>query len=227
MAETFRTIHFHPHPVPEAARLLAEAIALQAGQVRLAVAGGSVAPVLGAARRNLGPELWKRVRLTWVDERCVPFAHPDSNRGAAYRDGHLDPADPPGLELPLFLDGENPEEACERVQSAFQRDFQDRLDVLLLGLGEDGHIASLFPGRVLREAIVFAVADSPKPPAARITFALPVLIQAPAALMLAVGSSKLEALQRLQRGDPALPASRLQHLNVITDLPTFASEERP
>lgn len=226
MAEAFRTIRFHAQPVMEAARLLTEAIALQVGQVRLAVAGGSVAPVLGAVRRNLGPGLWQRVRLTWVDERCVPFAHPDSNRGAAYREGHLDPADPPGLELPLYLDGETPMEACARVRGAFQKDFQGHLDALLLGLGEDGHIASLFPGRVFPEAVVLAVGDSPKPPAARITFALAVLVQASTALMVVVGNAKLEALQRLQRGDSALPASSLHDLNVLTDLAAFGPEER-
>lgn len=226
MDEEVRTIRFHAQPVAEAARLLAEAITLREGQVRLAVAGGSVAPVLGAARRRLGTGLWKRARLTWVDERCVPFSHPDSNRGAAYREGHLDPADPPCLELPLYLDDEAPEAACVRVRSAFQRDFQDRLDFLLLGLGEDGHIASLFPGRAFTDSVVLVVSDSPKPPALRITFTLPVLVQAQEALLLAVGNAKLEALQRLQRGDPALPASALPHLNVITDLKAFASEQR-
>jgi 6-phosphogluconolactonase len=184
-----------------------------------------VAQVVGFARRSLEPGQWEQVRLTWVDERCVPFSHPDSNRGAAYRAGHLDPQDPPGLELPLYLDGETPEAACARVRTAFQRDFQGRLDILLLGMGEDGHIASLFPGRESREPVVLAVGDSPKPPASRITFALPVLTQTPEALMLVIGNAKLEALQRLQKGDPELPASALRHLKVITDLAAFATEK--
>jgi 6-phosphogluconolactonase len=224
VAETLRTIHFQVDPVAEAARRLVAAIASQAGRVRLAVAGGSVAPVLGTVRRNLGPALWRRVSLTWVDERCVPFSHQESNRGGAYRGGHLDAGDPPRFELPLYLDGEVPETSCARVERLFQQEFQGRLDVLLLGLGEDGHIASLFPGRAPGGSIVLAVRDSPKPPSQRITFALAVLAEAPAALMLALGDAKLEALQRLQRGDPALPGSALRHLEVITDLRIFAAE---
>ena len=227
MAERFRTIRFHLHPVAEAARQLAEAIVSKGGQVRLAVAAGSVAPVLGAARRSLESGLWQRVSLTWVDERCVPFSHPASNRGAAYRDGHLEVEDPPRFELPLYLDGETAEASCARVERAFQKEFQGRLDILLLGLGEDGHIASLFPGRAPTEAIVQVVKDSPKPPPMRITFGLPVLAEASTVLMLALGNAKLEALQRLQRGDPALPASALPRLNVITDLEVFAAKERP
>lgn len=225
MADRIRTIQCHAAPGAEAARLLVEAIGGQGGAIRLAVAGGSAAPVLGAVRRNLGPKLWKQVRFTWVDERCVPFASPDSNRGAAYRDGHLDLLDPPERELPLYLDGETPEEACSRVETTFRTEFQGSLDVLLLGMGEDGHIASLFPGRVWDEAAVFPVLDSPKPPAARITLGLPVLAQASLAVLLAMGKTKLEALQRLAKGDPALPATLLHHLRVITDQSLFPSEK--
>jgi 6-phosphogluconolactonase len=224
MDEARRSIRFHPQPAAEAARLLTEAIAAQAGESRLAVAGGSAAAVLGTVRRSLGAERWGRVRLTWVDERCVPFSHPDSNRGTAYRDGHLDPSDPPGLELSLYLDHESPAAACARVELALRENFQSGLDLLLLGMGEDGHIASLFPGRVLTDAMVFAVKDSPKPPALRITLGLPFLAQASMAVMLALGRGKQAPLCRLASGDPALPATALRHLSVITDLQAFASE---
>lgn len=225
MAEWAPSFRCTAEPAGEAAQRLAGAITAQAGRVRLAVAGGSVSPVLGQTRHLLGPGLWSRVRLTWVDERCVPFAHPYSNRGGAYRGGDLDPADPPGLELPLFLEGETQDAACLRVRTAFQRDFEGRLDLLLLGLGEDGHIASLFPGREYPEGTVLAVGDSPKPPPCRITFSLPILAQAPVALMLVLGSSKRAPLQRLRNGDPALPGSALHHLEIFTDLEMAASGE--
>jgi 6-phosphogluconolactonase len=190
------------------------------GRVRLAVTGGSAVAPLGLARRSLKAGVWGRVQLTWIDERCVPFADPESNRGAAYRAGHLDPSDPPGLELPLYLDGEKPEPAAARAAAGLARGFGGRLDVILLGLGEDGHIASLFPGRPFRrpgEPLAFAVADSPKPPPDRITLSLALLATAPAAILLACGAGKRAALARLGQGDPALPGSALERLTVFTD----------
>lgn len=190
------------------------------GAARLAVAGGSAAGALGRLRRGLRPGVWGRVLLTWVDERCVPFADPQSNRGAAYGDGHLDPADPPGLELPLYLDGETPPEACARVAARLGGAFQGGLDVLLLGMGEDGHIASLFPGRPFGRTggpPVFAVPDSPKPPCRRITLSLSLLAAAPDAVLVAAGAGKRAALARLAAGDPDLPGSALQGLKVISD----------
>lgn len=199
---------------------LLERIDGQRGRARLAVAGGSVIAALGAVRRGLRDGVWSRLQLTWVDERCVAFADPQSNRGAAHRAGHLDSADPPALELPLYLDGETPLEACVRVAAALRDDFQGGLDVLLLGLGEDGHIASLFPGRSFERIggpPVFAVPDSPKPPPRRITLALSMLATAQAGILAAAGAGKRPALERLAKGDPELPATRLQGLTVIHD----------
>jgi 6-phosphogluconolactonase len=158
------------------------------------------------------------VRLTWVDERRVPFQDPDSNRGEAYRLGHLAAGDPPLLELPLYLDGETGDQACRRVAASLADDFGGGLDVLLLGLGEDGHSASLFPGRPWPGASVHPVEDSPKPPPGRITLGLSLLRTAPAAVLLTLGQGKAAALGRLLQGDPALPASALPDLLVVTDL---------
>jgi 6-phosphogluconolactonase len=191
------------------------------GRARLAVAGGSAAAALGAVRRGLPPGVWGRLALTWVDERCVPYADLESNRGAAYRGGQLDPGDPPGLELPLFLDPETPVEACARVAAALRGDFQGGLDALLLGMGEDGHIASLFPGRPFERIggpPVFAVPDSPKPPLRRITLALSMLATAASGILVASGAGKRDALARLAQGDPRLPACGLGGVTVITDV---------
>jgi 6-phosphogluconolactonase len=209
-------------PAAAAAALLAprlEDLDRRQGTVRLAVAGGSALAALGALRGVLDPGVWSRLRLTWVDERCVPRADPDSNRGAAYRDGRLDPDRPPALELPLFLDGETPAAACARVAAGLAGPFQGGLDALLLGLGEDGHIASLFPGRPWAAAPdAFPVLDSPKPPPRRITLALPLLATARTAVLVAAGPAKGPALARLAAGDPALPATALASLTVVTDL---------
>ena len=210
-------------PTLEAGRRLAEMLAeidARRGCARLAIPGGSALAALGDARRVLDPGVWCRLTLTWVDERCLPFAHADSNLGAAYRAKALDAAFPPAVELPLVLDGEAPAASCARVEAALRQDFGGALDALLLGLGEDGHIASLFPGHPWQPApaLVQPVSDSPKPPSDRISLCPAILGTASHVLLLAVGEGKRAALARVQSGDPLLPTSFLPYLTIVTDL---------
>ncbi len=208
-------------PVAEAAAQVARALERMSGtSPRLAVSGGSALPALGVLRARLPRELWGELRLTWVDERCVATDNEHSNRGLALRAGHLDPRHPPLRELPLFLDGETQEQACRRVVTDLKPWFGDQLDVLLFGMGEDGHIASLFPGRpeLFARDRVLPVTNSPKPPPERITLALPLLATAREAVLLAAGETKRGALERLIRRDPTLPASALTRLTIVTDL---------
>lgn len=220
MAEPPRIVR-SADPAAEGGRLLAEALSGLAGAhatPRLAVPGGSAARALAVARDRLG-RVWQRVRLTWVDERCVPFAHPESNRGSAYRAGILADAEPPASELPLFLDGETGVEAVARVEAALDAELEGAIDVLLLGMGEDGHVASLFPGHPLPPgARVAHVAHSPKPPPERITLTRTLLGRARTSVLVAAGEAKRGALERLRAGDPTLPAHGLPGLTVVTDL---------
>jgi 6-phosphogluconolactonase len=172
-------------------------------------------------RTTLGAD-WELTWLTWVDERCVDEADDDSNRGAAYRQGGLDAGTPPGLELPLWLDGETPPEAIARVEGSLRDDFGGALDVALLGMGPDGHIASLFPGHPVllgaKDAAIAYVEDSPKPPPRRMTLTLPFLKKTSHSILVAMGESKRDALTRLVAGDSALPASALSHLTILTNI---------
>ena len=121
--------------------------------------------------------------------------------------------------LPLFLDGEEGERAVARVAAVLSSDFDGALDAILLGMGEDGHVASLFPGRPApEEAMVAHVTASPKPPPERVTLTRPFLATARHAVLLACGEGKRSALERLGRGDPSLPAHGLRGLTVVTDL---------
>ncbi|HEY3445076.1 MAG TPA: 6-phosphogluconolactonase [Myxococcales bacterium] len=185
---------------------------------RLAIPGGSAARALAGLPARLGAGRWSKVRLTWVDERCVPVGDRASNRGEAYRAGLLERGQPPAMVLPLFEDGESPESACARVLGALKDHFDSGIDVALLGMGEDGHLASLFPGRTVAGEVVAAVHDSPKPPPQRITLTLPMLRTARSSILLAMGEGKRAALKRLLDGDPTLPGSALESVVIVTDL---------
>lgn len=133
------------------------------------------------------------------DERCVPPEHPESNFGMVKRvlfKGGV----PPGCKL-LRMEGEDPDRdaAARRYGEA----LPVRVDVLLLGVGEDGHIASLFPGSpalcdVRRR--VMAV-TSPKPPGERLTVAPSVIAQATTIFVLAAGAAKAAVLRNAMK-DP-------------------------
>ena len=183
---------------------------------RFAISGGSAASIVGPLRRALGIH-WTKLRLTWADERRVAFGHEDSNRGAAYRAEVLEEAVPPSLELPLYEDGETREQAETRVTQALQDDFGGGLDVVLLGMGGDGHVASLFVGADWRDEPVYGIDDSPKPPPERMTLSRPFLATASHTVLFAKGEAKRDALLRLREGDPSLPATGLPGLVVFSD----------
>ena len=116
---------------------------------------------------------------------------------------------PPGQVFPLVGD---PTPALRRVPP--DAAGRPRFDVIHLGLGDDGHTASLFPGSpALQEAhaLVAVVHDAPKPPPERLTFTLPVINAARAVLFMVQGASKREKRwSRVWRRDPAAPASLVQ-----------------
>ena len=223
-------------PSGEAAALLAAALRQGLADqnfLRLALPGGSALAAARPAQTRLGGE-WARVALTWTDERCVPKADPDSNWGEAARRGLLgggpekdSPA--PRTYLPLYLEEETPREAAARALRVWESDFHGAIDIALLGLGEDGHIASLFPpapspGAPARSfdsagcEAVFHVEHSPKPPADRISLSLAALATAKQSFLVVQGESKRTAAARVVSGDVALPATHLPNLTLITDL---------
>jgi 6-phosphogluconolactonase len=151
---------------------------------------------------------WASLFVYWSDERQVPLDDPSSNYAMA-KAALLDHVPiPPDHVFPLVAD---PKPALSRVPA--DASGRPRFDVIHLGLGEDGHTASLFPGdAAMREAqaLVAVVHNAPKPPPERLTLTLPVINAARAVLFMVQGASKRDALAGVLRRDPALPASHVQ-----------------
>jgi 6-phosphogluconolactonase len=169
------------------------------GRFALALPGGSVAraffPRLAAV-----PFDWPRVEIFQCDERAVPPSHPESNYALA-RALWLEPARVP---LARFhrMEGEAADlpEAAAAYAHTLRRllGTPPRLDLVLLGAGEDGHVCSLFPGHPLlrrRRAWVAALDDAPKPPPRRITLTLPALRAAETIVVAALGEAKAGAVR--------------------------------
>jgi 6-phosphogluconolactonase len=179
---------------------------------------------LGADASDLaGAEVW------FADERCV---RPDDEQ-SNYRLVAESLLRPAGVadELVHRMEGElGPDEGSRRYAQALREGVTARegdlpvLDLIVLGIGPDGHVASLFPGSPLLDAgddtVCLGVHDSPKPPPERITLSLAVLRAARRCLLLATGAGKADAVDAMF-GPPSrhVPASllRRERLTVIVD----------
>mgnify|MGYP002856636154 CR=1 FL=1 len=167
-------------------------------------------------REALG-EVWRRVRLTWVDERCVPRRALDSNRGTAHRNGFLREDDPPAVELALFEDGETPEAACERVAEGLGRELHAGLDVVLLGMGADGHVGSIYPDSdALKDETGAAVLGVDMPGKRSITMSLPLINTAERVVVAASGTKKAETVRAVLEDDESeLPGACVDAFSTI------------
>ncbi|MCC7179995.1 MAG: 6-phosphogluconolactonase [Acidobacteria bacterium] len=193
-------------------RTAAEAVAVR-GRFAMAVAGGSVAttcfPRLVTAQVD-----WARTEVFFVDERAVRSDHPDSNYGLAHR--LLLSRVPLRAGRARRMAGElAPVSAARRYEETLVRLLgrPPVLDLVLLGVGEDGHVASIFPGRQGLDAPggwVAAVLDAPKPPGQRVTLTLPTLVAARRIIVAAMGPEKAKAV-RAALSNPAsmLPVARV------------------
>ena len=156
---------------------------------------------------------WKEVHVFWGDERCVPESDPRSNAGMARR-ALLDRVPVPGGQVHPILCDRSPREgaaAYEEILRAFFGADPPRFDLVLLGLGTNGHTASLFPGTsVLAERERWAAEITvPGEPFSRVTLTLPVINAAACVAFLVTGSTKAGVLREILEEDPVprqLPA---------------------
>lgn len=193
----------------EAARLVAEVARSavdRAGRFTVALSGGNTPRALHARLVSEAID-WERTIVLFGDERCVPPEHPDSNYRMV-RETLLDRLPRPPVEV-LRMEGERPPaDAAARYEEAMCQVFPGtpfpRLDLVILGMGADGHTASLFPGTAaLKERARWVAANRvPKLDAWRLTLTLPVLQASTATLFLIAGQDKAPVLAEAFGGTP-------------------------
>ncbi len=187
------------------AELASQAIAAR-GEFHLVLAGGETARHCYEKLRGL-PVDWEHVQVYFGDERCVPAGDVQRNERMA-RETLLDwIAIPPSNIHPIPAEL-GAQEAAARYAEVLERALP--LDLVLLGMGEDGHTASLFPGNPATDSMIAAVPvfNSPKPPAERVSLGMGTLNAARHKIFLTAGAGKRDALTRILRGEP-LPAARI------------------
>ena len=208
-----------------------EATLAQKKRVALALAGGSTPrrlyEVLAETYRDRLP--WDRIYLFWGDERFVPQDHPASNYRMAYEALIRRLPFPPANVLPIPTDAASPEEAAAAYEVALWQFFQNphpAFDLTLLGLGDDGHTASLFPENTPQAALaeestgrqVEAVVAPPRYEIRpRLTLTLPAINASRHVFFLVSGEGKRDVLHTvLHDANTTLPAAYVRAQEQVT-----------
>jgi len=200
------------------ARLLRQAAGSGEGPISVALAGGTTPRAMHEELARLPDVPWGRVSIYFGDERCVPADSPDSNYRVA-RESLLERVPIPSDRVHR-IHAENADR--ELAARSYAELLPPALDLLILGIGEDGHTLSLFPGAsslAESERLVLPVVG-PKPPPQRITLSPAAIAAAREVVMLASGAGKAEAVKRALEGDwdpSATPAQLARAAHWIVD----------
>jgi 6-phosphogluconolactonase len=163
-----------------------------------ALTGGGSALIFLSALRNANVD-WRQITLFWGDERAVPPDDPESNYGLAERMllAPLGAKAPRAIRMPA--DAANLGQAALWYDDALASELNNgALDLAILGVGEDGHVCSLFPGHralLVEDLRAVAVEDAPKPPKRRLSLTMRFLLQTKKIWVIAIGPRKLPVLQ--------------------------------
>ena len=207
---------------------LLEIVSQSKGNVNIALSGGNTPKIIfGEIVNSYKKKIdWKKVHFFWVDERCVPPAHRESNYGMAHR--HLISH----LNIPLKnihrIKGENdPYEESARYSKEIKESIKKqngipRFNLIVLGLGEDGHTASIFPDqiKIMNSDNICEVAVHPESKQKRITLTGKIINNAEHILFLVSGKSKAEIVSKVLNetlGNKKYPASYIKPSNGILE----------
>lgn len=185
---------------------------------KIGLSGGSLVNILVQTLPNVSTD-WSKWRFFFCDERVVPFENGESTYGS-YRTSLIGVV-PITEDQFIKIDPElSAEEAArdyiKKMSVYFPPDSLPKFDVLLLGLGPDGHTCSLFPNHKLLDETslwVCPINDSPKPPLSRITFTFPVINNARACVFAVIGDSKAKIIKKILKDNENLPAARVEPTN--------------
>jgi 6-phosphogluconolactonase len=167
---------------------------------------------------------WQRTHVFWGDERYVPHESADSNYRMA-REALLDHVPIPAAQIYPMPCGPTPQDAAGAYQHILENHHgaavldaaRPLFDVNFLGLGEDGHTASLFPGTAaLEETLAWVVPNAPAGRQTRLTLTYPAIASSRHIAFLVEGSKKAAILRRVLDGDRALPSARIAAVGDIT-----------
>jgi len=217
-----RSVRVHPDAKSlaeaGAARLLTRLIDLQSEKtpVHIALTGGTIGiAMLSALRENPTKDSvdWSGVHFWWGDERFLPSGHVDRNETQA-RAALLDSL-PQGNIHPVPVAA-----TAEISAKQYADELPRRMDITLLGVGPDGHVASLFPGNpgLLATGRTVAVHDSPKPPPDRVSLTMEELNNSDEVWLIVAGNGKAGALR-----NPDLPAAKVHGRNATLLLADVAA----